>query len=266
MSKVSSYEGWAIITGASSGIGLELAKQIAEEGLHCVLVARSEDKLIALAEEIEEEYEVATLVLALDLATEEGIDALLEGVDDLDISMIVNNAGFGDGGAFHTRDPERIAEMIKLNCLAPALITRSLLPYLLERENGAIITVASILALVPCPLEATYAATKAFDLSFSEGLAGELKGTGIDVLALCPALTETGFLEAEGMDEDRIQHIYRKAVPAATIATMALDALGKCTVIGPRDFKLLSFGRRLLPGKMINALAAAMSKNLLEID
>ncbi len=262
--KLQRYGGWAIITGASSGIGAEFARQIAAQGVSCILVARRENRLRSIAKELAQEHNVDVQYVVQDLASDDCADVLEEAIGDVEVGMLVNNAGFGDGGAFHTREEHRIAEMVKLNCLAPALLTRRFLPHMIERQKGAVITVASVLGLFPCPYEALYGATKAFDASFGEALYYELQGTGVDAITISPALTATEFLIAEGLPAHHVDRIYRGATPASRIASITLKALGRRPVVGPRDFHLASFGLRVLPrGWITRAVSIGMKRNLL---
>jgi len=248
MSKsLNEYGGWALVTGASAGIGEAVAREMAAAGVNCVLVARRAERLEALAAELRDRHGVETRCVAADLATRDGVDDAVAAVSDLPIGILVNNAGFGDGGEFHTKEPDRIAEMIALNCQAVALLARAFLPAMIERNNGAVITVASTLGLVGCPYEATYGATKAFDLSFSEALSGELRGTGVTTLCVCPALTRTELLEVQGFSPEHVNKIYQNADSPEKIARMACRALGRKATVGPRDFMLVSFLARILP-------------------
>lgn len=263
MGKIKDYGGWAVVTGASAGIGQAFARHLAREGVNCFLVARRGDRLETLAEELRAQHGVQARAIVCDLGDTNCVNTLRADIGETPIGMLINNAGFGAAGAFAESDPERIALMVRVNCLAPAILTRHFLPQMLARKNGAVITVGSTLALVPCPYEATYAATKAFDLSFSEGLYHELNGTGVDVLCVCPALTETEFMVAEGVSEERAKEIYRRADPPEKIARIAFDALGRHPVVGPRDFKMLNFSRRLLPRKMTGAMVGKIMKGLI---
>jgi len=258
------YGGWALVTGASAGIGAAMARELAANGVACILVARRVDRLEALATELREAHSLEVHCIAADLATREGVNQVVDGVGDRPVGILINNAGFGDGGDFHSKDPDRIAEMVGLNCQAVALLTRAFLPTMVERKNGAVITVASTLALVGCPYEALYGATKAFDLSFSEALSGELKGSGVTALCVCPSLTATEFLVVEGMSPERAKAVYRRADTPEKISRMAFRALGRKQVVGPRDFKLVSFIKRILPRSVVsNMIGSGMKRMIL---
>lgn len=195
--------GLALITGASSGIGAAFARLLPRTtGL--LLSGRDEARLAALRDELAAEGRTVETLTA-DLATEAGRAALIEGCWERPVDLLINNAGFGRYGAFTENPAEVEAEMVLVNCLAPVAVTRALLPGMVERARASgrragLIVVASTAAFFPLPRLATYTATKAFDLSFAESLAGELAGEPVDVLALCPGATRTAFFERAGMD------------------------------------------------------------------
>jgi short-subunit dehydrogenase len=214
------YGEWALVTGASSGIGAEFARAFAREGVSCVLSARREDRLRELASELEKNHHVATRVVAADLAAPDGAERLAAAVADLDLAILVNNAGFGHAGRFDRCDPARLREMVQVNCLAPVMLTAQILPRLLERGRGAVVITGSVAGRQPLPLHGVYAATKAFDLLFGEALAVELRDRGIDVLVLEPGSTETEFQQVAG-------EIAHAGEPADRVVDVALDALGR---------------------------------------
>ncbi|MBW4839739.1 MAG: SDR family oxidoreductase [Paenibacillaceae bacterium] len=190
----------ALITGASSGIGKVYAKQLAARGSHVVLVARSKDKLEALAGDIRRQYGVQAYVLACDLSQADASRQLADPIAELGLSVdiLINNAGFGTHGRFEELDPGREQEEIMLNTAALVDLTHRYLPDMLRRREGIIVNVASMAAFMPCAYSAVYGATKAFVISFSEALWAETRGRGVRVLALCPVATDTGFFDAVG--------------------------------------------------------------------
>jgi short-subunit dehydrogenase len=215
------YGGWAVVTGASSGIGAEFARALAREGMDCVLVARREDRLRSLAAELEAKAGVATRVVAADLATEAGVGALVDAVRDLDLGMLVNNAGFGYAGRFDKQDCERLREMVLVNCLAPTLLTSALLPAMIGRGRGAVVVTGSVAGRLPLPYQALYSATKAFDGFLGEALWADLRPLGIDVVVVEPGPVETEFTEkARG-----IRPV--EGVEPAGVVTTALARLGQ---------------------------------------
>jgi len=211
------YGDWALVTGASAGIGAEFARTLARDGVSCVLAARRGDRLEALAGELEKTWSVQTRVVACDLAESAGADELARAVADLPVAILVNNAGFGYAGRFDKLEEERLARMVQLNCVAPVVLTRRLVPAMIERGRGAVIVTGSVAGRQPLPLHGVYSATKAFDLLFGESLFVELRGSGVDVLVLEPGSTDTEFQEVAGEighDGEAPQDVVRVAVEA----------------------------------------------------
>jgi uncharacterized protein len=202
---------WALVTGASSGLGEELAKRLAQRGANLVLTARSEERLANLATDLQRINGIQTRVVAADLSRADGADALLAGVraHGVTIAHLVNNAGFGSAGAFAELDATRESAMVELNVATIVRLTRALLGPMLAVRDGGVLNVASTAAFQPVPYMATYAATKAFVVSFTLALATELKGTGVRAMALCPGPVHTGFQAAAGFE--------RPAVPLAVL-------------------------------------------------
>jgi short-subunit dehydrogenase len=187
----------ALITGASSGIGEEFARQLAARGYDVILVARRKERLEKLAEELP----TKASVVECDLASE--ADKLPGKVAELgvDVDLLVNNAGFGLRGHFADLDPEREAEMVRVNSEALVTLTHAFLPAMIERGSGGVITVASTAGLQPLPYETTYAASKAFAISFMEALSMELRGTGVKCLVVNPGPVKTEWQAVAGYDE-----------------------------------------------------------------
>ena len=214
------YGGWALVTGASAGIGEEFARALAREGIHCALLARRAEKLEALAEELETLHGVETRVIACDLAEADGPEQAAAAVADLDLGLLINNAGVGGAGRFDKLGIHRLRQMVNLNCLAPVALTHALLPGLMARGRGAIVITGSVAGRQPLPLHGVYGATKAFDLMLGESLYVELRDQGIDVLVLEPGSTVTEFQEVAG----EIQHHGQSVIE---VVETALGALGQ---------------------------------------
>ncbi len=244
------YGEWALVTGASSGIGAAFARALARDGVSCVLAARREDRLRSLSDELEKSHQVETRVVAVDLAAREGADCLVEAVSDLEIGILVNNAGFGSAGRFESQDRERMREMVELNSMTPVLLTSSLLPGMCERGRGAVIMVGSIAGSQPLPLHSLYSATKSFTNIFGESLWGELHGSGVDCLAVVPGTVETEFQTVSG------ETAHSGESPDVVVAK-SLRALGTKPSLIPGVYNWLrgNAGTRLLP-RSILALAA----------
>lgn len=191
-----------LITGASSGIGEAFARRLAEEGHNLVLVARSEDKLRSLCDELKEAHGITAHFIAIDLVDFEADRRLFQETErhGLEVDWLINNAGFGSMGDFAELDLERELEMINLNICALVALTHRYLKGMRERESGTIINVSSAAGFQPIPFLATYAATKSFVTAFSEAIAEENRPFGIQVLALCPGSTDTNFFKASNID------------------------------------------------------------------
>jgi short-subunit dehydrogenase len=226
------YRGWALVTGASSGIGVSLARQIAADGMNVVLSARREDRLRALAADLERDFDIETRVVAVDLAERSGQAALLEGVADLDIGLLVNNAGLGYAGRFDLLDGEQLRRLVMVNCEAPLVLTHSLVQGMRERGCGAVLFTGSVAGRIPLPLHAVYSATKAFDLFLGEALWGELRTSNIDVVVLEPGSTETEFQEVAG-------EVAHPGQNADDVARAGLAALGQQPSVIPGWFNWL---------------------------
>lgn len=244
------YGGWALITGASAGIGAEFARALAKEGLSCVLAARREDGLKTLGEELARDHGVEFRAVPVDLATATGVELLLSQVADLEISMLVNNAGIGYVGRFDKQERERQEQMVRLNCMAPVSLTAELLPKMVERGRGAVIFTGSVAGAQPLPLHALYSATKSFDNLLAEGLWGELNGSGVDVLGLQPGSTVSEFHETAG-------ELPHAGQPADEVVQVALRALGNqpTAISGGLNWLRANLAYRLLPRSWIALLA-----------
>ncbi len=195
-------KGTCLITGASSGIGQEIARQIAERGYNVTLAARRLDRLAALAKEIEEEFGVTAEAVECDITDPAARKKMLDGIANSGkhIDILVNNAGCGTEGKFVENKAEHELRQINLNVLALVALTHEVLPEMVGRGSGALLNVASTAAFQPMPRQAVYAATKAFVLSFSNGIGKELAGTGVSVTALCPGPTKTEFFGEQQME------------------------------------------------------------------
>ena len=253
----------ALVTGASSGIGLEFAKLLAREGHDLVLVARRREVLEGLAQELAVKQGVAVRVIAKDLAAPNSaaeIFAELE-TERIDIDVLVNNAGLGLHGRFWETDLDRQIEIIQVNVEALTALTGRFLPGMVARGRGRIVNVASTAAFQPGPYMAAYYATKAYVLSFSEALAVELSDTGVTVTALCPGPTETEFQAAAGL-EDTLLFKGPLVMDAAKVARLGWAAakLGKRVVIPGLANKLLKEIVRFSPRRLATTVAGRMQK------
>jgi uncharacterized protein len=244
---------WALVTGASSGIGVEFARLLAERGYPVMLVARREENLRRLAAELEGSYGVAAKIAVSDLSVPGAAEDLLQEIEreGLHITVLVNNAGFGDHRAFASMEAERANQMMQLNMVALTLLTRLALPGMLERGKGYILNVASTAAFQPGPFMAVYFATKAFVLSFTEALWSELQGSGVVATTLCPGPTESEFFDAANMGASKLAS--RKLPSSREVAELGLRAMfsGKRTVVhGVANRFGVALGR-LIPRGMV---------------
>ena len=253
-----------LITGASSGIGAAFARKLAARGRNVFLVARSEDQLIALCNEIGRLTSIRAQYLALDLQQPDAGSQLLEETNKrgLEIEMLINNAGFGSMGDFVKLDLNHELDMIQLNVRSLVDLTHRFLGPMRERKRGTIINVASTAAFQAVPYMATYAATKAFVLSFSEALSEENRLHGVHVMALCPGVTETNFFQASGMDRPPLRSI---ETPEEVVET-ALRALErrKSTVISGWTNLLTVAAERFVPRSVVTKVAGKALRSRFE--
>lgn len=236
----------ALVTGASGGIGLELAKVFAREGYNLVLVARSGGKLNELAVQVGGQYGIQTSVIAKDLAQPSAPDELFREVESAGIAVdaLVNNAGFASYGRLAEADVQSQLQMMQLNMVTLTHLTRLFLPGMIARRSGKIMNVASTAAFAPGPLMAVYYATKAYVLSFSEAVAEEVRDQGVTVAALCPGPTESGFQERAAMQESKLVQ----------------NGLMSSTVVAEAGYKGLMAGKTVIIPGMTNKIGALLPR------
>lgn len=255
----------ALITGASSGFGVEFAKLFATDGFDVVLAARTEPPMRELAELLQEQHHITATVVASDLAVEGASLAL---VDDLcmrgiQVDALVNNAGFAQYGPFVDADPAVLHKMLAVNVLALTELTRALLPGMIERGWGRIVHLGSVGSFAPAPMTGAYAATKAYVLSLSLAMHEELRGTGVTVTALCPGPTATGFqARAEMADSKLIAG--RDLDTAAEVVRAGYAAMkkGRPYLVTGTTSKLFAFGSRFLPRTMSAKIAGGSQQRI----
>jgi short-subunit dehydrogenase len=253
----------ALITGASFGIGMEFARIFAREGYTLVLVARSADKLRQLASEVEKAHGTRSLILATDL-TDPGASAYVMDQTtraDIQIDVLVNNAGFGQYGMFAENDLEECLRQIQLNVTTLTHLTRLYLPAMIERKSGKILNVASTAAFQPGPLMAVYFATKAYVLHLSEALSNELAGSGVTVTCLCPGATATEFHKRAKATGQRLLKF--GSMDAHEVAEDGYSALiaGKPIVISGVKNWLLTQSIRISPRRLVTAIARKIQES-----
>ena len=235
-----------VVTGASSGIGAELARELARRGYGVTLVARRRDKLTELADELHAEHDVVAAVEAADLQDAGGRDRLADALKDRGVVGLVNNAGYGDANPFLEADLDWLQGMVQLNCQALLHLTGRFVPAMVERGAGAVLNIASLAACQPIPNMATYAATKSFVLFFSEAVHTELAGTGVSVTAVQPGPVKTDFWELAG-EKGRNPGV--AFVPASEVAKQAVDGMveGRRTVVPSLKWKGAAVAGRFVP-------------------
>jgi uncharacterized protein len=254
---------WALITGASGGIGYDIAGNLAARGHSLVLTARSGEKLEALAADLRARHGIATHVIATDLGATGAADGIADALAGAGIvpSILINNAGFGLYGLYRDTDGLQEQAMIDLNISALTRLTKRLLPGMLAAGHGRIVNVASTASFQPGPYMAVYYATKAYVLSFSEALAEELKDTGVTVTALCPGPTASGFQDQAAMNESAL--VKGKRMPTskavADYAMQAMDRGQRVAIHGTGNW-LLAQSVRFTPRNVITWLVAKISK------
>jgi hypothetical protein len=253
---------WALVTGASAGIGTALARELAAGGTNLVLTARRRERLAALAEELASKHQIQAQVCVADLAQPLGpqeIFSFTEG-QGIAIDLLVNNAGFGAYGEFRKVRLDRLLEMTQVNVSAVVHLTHLYLAGMIARKRGDILIVASTAAFQAVPYISTYAATKAFDLHFAEGLAEEVLPYGVRVCALCPGSTETEFFQVAGQRN----HTRRSPESAEKVAHVGLEALaaGKTSVISGFTNWLGAEAVRMVPRRVVARITGGMFRNV----
>lgn len=254
----------AFITGASAGIGLELAKQFAAHGHDLILTARHRDALEAVAGMLEGKHGIKATVIPADLADPESPQILFDAVngDGLTVNYLVNNAGFGLGGEFADNDVQRELDMIQVNIAAVTHLTKLFLAPMLKRNEGRIMNVASTAAFQPGPLMSVYYATKAFVLSFSQALDEELRHSKVTVTCLCPGATATNFADTAGVSNTRVFNPIGVAT-ADEVARYGYAAMmrGERVAIQGTRNKVMVQAERLIPRAIVTKLARLAQEN-----
>lgn len=241
----SRYGSWALVTGASSGIGAEFARQLAARGLDVILCARRREPMERLAAQLTAEHGVNTHVVPIDLSRPDFLDVLRPELAQRQVGLLVSCAGFALTGPFLAHSEAAELALFDTNCRAPLRLLHLLVPPMASRQCGGIIVVSSITALLPVPFWTGYAASKAHGLAIAQGLAHELRGSGVDVLAVCPGSTATEFHTVAGCRED-------SSIPATVVVGAALSALGRRQLVLPGlQAKFLYALSRLLPRSLM---------------
>ncbi len=254
---------FALITGASSGIGLELASIMAEKGHHLILVARREDRLLALKTKLEAQFNIKVMIAVMDLSIPNQAKVLYQYCIDQNITVncLVNNAGYGDYGLFDISKLETYQNMLQLNIMALTDLTALFLDGMKKRKSGRILNVGSIAAFQPIPNLSVYAASKAYVMQFTEALNYELRGSGVTVTLLSPGVTETGFVARANMQN--AANAKGKLMDAYSVALQGYQAMiqGKLNVTPGWKNQLITFGSRTMPSReMLLRISASILK------
>jgi len=256
-------ENVVLITGASSGIGLEFSKIFAREGYNLLLIARNERKLFSLKKELERDYKIKAEILPKDLYKRHSAEEIYKFTKEknIQVEILVNNAGFGDFGEFASSNLKKQEEMIDVNVRALVKLTYFYLNDMKEKNRGKIMNVASLAAFQPGPLMAVYYATKAFVLSFTEALSVELKDTKIKVSALCPGPTKTGFEEKANLESSGLFKNLKNAT-AKEVAEYGYKKLMKGRVVAVHGFKnkTIAFGGKVFPRSIVRYVTYLIQK------
>ena len=257
----------ALVTGASSGIGETFAEELAKRNHNLVLVARSQDKLEQLASKLSEQYQIKTEVIARDLTEPSARQTVFDTVQaqGITVDLLINNAGFGDYGAFGDRPLSKQIAMIELNIAAVVELTGLFLPLMQQRNDGAIVNVSSIAGFQPIPYMSVYAASKAFILNFSEALWAENKDTGVNILVACPGPTESKFYDRADFPDNATGLNGTTMATAQKVVRETLQALekGKSTaVVGGFANQAIVNLPRLLPRDLLVSVVGKQFKNI----
>lgn len=255
----------AWITGASTGIGAAFARRLAQDHFDLALVARSRERLAQLAKELERAHGVSCAVLPADLTVTADLERIGAAVaDDAALELMVNNAGFGTAGPFAELDIDREEEEIRLNVMALTHLTRAALPGMIKRGRGAVINVSSMAAFQPAPLNATYGATKAYVNSFTEALHEELRGSGVQVQALCPGFTRTEFQQRAGIDASGIPSFAWMTPQAVVDGSLAALRRGEVVYVPGVGNRLLASAIGAIPRSAMRRISGVAVRRFLK--
>lgn len=238
------YGEWAIVTGASSGIGLELASQLAEAGFNIMIVARNLDKLKKVQDELETKFNIIILIVAADVSSSEGISKIIASSKDLKIGLLIVSAGYGTSGYFIDNSIYEEVDMLRVNCEALLILSHYYGQYFIQQKRGGLILLSSMVAFQGTPYASNYAATKAYVQTLAEGLREEFKPYGVDILAAAPGPVESGFGQRAKMKMSM-------SLTPSQVGVPILRALGKSTTVLPGLLtKILVYSLRMVPRNM----------------
>lgn len=250
------YGPWALVTGASAGIGEEFARQLARMGLNLILIARRKQRIDDLARQLQSASKIQVKPIVADLSRPDFLPPLVSAIGSVEVGLLVNNAGFGLAGEFLDHELEQELALLDVNCRAPVILTHFFGRQMAQRKRGGIIFVSSVSGFIATPFEATYAASKVYELFLAESLGYELKKNGVDVLALCPGSTDTEFHVVAGSRPVA-------AMPVAPVVNLAIKTLGKKPVAIPGwHNRLLVYLLKFTPRRLHTFLAGRVMGKL----
>lgn len=251
---------WALVTGASAGIGKALAEELARGGTNLVLTARRRERLEELANSLAAKHKIQTKIFVADLAEADAPAKIFQFTREqgIDIELLINNAGFGAYGEFPAVELRRLTGMVQVNCAAVVHLSRLYLPEMVARRRGYVLILASTASFQCVPYISTYAATKAFDLLFAEGLAEEMRPHGVRVCALCPGSTESEFSQVAGQAHIAATRANRESAEKVARTGLRALAAGKSSVISGLGNYLGVLGQRLVSRRLVARVAARM--------
>src|SRR5271157_203822 len=250
---------WALVTGASAGIGTALAEELARGGTNLVLTARRRERLEDLAQKLTA-HKIQTKIFVADLAEADAPEKIFRFTQEegIEVELLINNAGFGAYGEFPTVESRRLTEMVQVNCSAVVHLTRLYLPAMVANRSGDVLILASTASFQAVPYISVYAATKAFDLLFAEGLAEEMRPHGVRVCALCPGSTESEFHLVAGQDHLKFAEKHRETAEKVAGVGLAALAAGKSSVVSGAGNAFGVVAQRLVPRSLVTRIAAGM--------
>jgi len=251
---IGNKDSYALVTGASSGMGYDYAKLFAKDGKNIVVLARSRDKLEELKADLEKQHGTKVMVLAKDLSDPKAPQEVFSELEraGINVDVLVNNAGFDVYGKFHDTDWRKESEMLQVNIIALTQLTKLFLKKMLEKKSGKIMNISSMVGFVPAPWSSVYGGTKHYVLGFSNAIAHELKGTGVSVTCFCPGNTKTLFWERGGARDAKGNRRGTLAMDAASAARFGYRALkkGRTTAVAGPVYSLMMFGIRFMPRRL----------------
>ncbi len=255
---------YAIVTGASGGIGFELSKLLAKDHSNLILVARNIEKLNEIKAKLENEFSVSVFTIKKDLSVSGVSKELFDEIKSMNVkvSILINNAGFGDFESFAESKIDKQLRMMQLNIITLTELTRLFLPELINQKEGKILNLASIASFMPGPMMSVYYASKAYVLSFTESISNELRGSGVTVTALCPGPTKTKFFDTAEVDNPKFVKLLKTAEPSS-VARYGYHAMNKGKVIAIPGIvnKIIIFSVRFTPRKLIRYITGKLAKN-----